>query len=124
MSSVWVQLYYKGEANSVGEADPFEIQPIPEDVDALKIKVRERFAFGSPAVLLKVYASGTPVPILKGTGSLDPGNKVPADTTSKTPLIVIAPKPEPQNGKLRCCFRIHFCIQMLLRIGKFVAIHY
>jgi hypothetical protein len=107
MSSVWVQLYYKGEEKPVGEADPIEIDPIPKNVHALKMKVKDNYSNKlkhTDAGELKVYASGTTVP--ECTESLDPGDQVPAGTTSRTPLIVIAPKPEQQNGKLRCCSRI------------------
>jgi hypothetical protein len=119
MSSVWVQLYYKGEEKPVGEADPIEIDPIPKNVHALKMKVKDNYSNKlkhTDAGELKVYASGTTVP--ECTESLDPGDQVPAGTTSRTPLIVIAPKPEQQNGKLRCCSRIHFCIQFVVRIRK------
>jgi hypothetical protein len=114
MSSVWVQLYYKGEEKPVGEADPIEIDPIPKNVHALKMKVKDNYSNKlkhTDAGELKVYASGTTVP--ECTESLDPGDQVPAGTTSRTPLIVIAPKPEQQNGKLRCCSRIHYGIQLL-----------
>jgi hypothetical protein len=105
-SAVWVQLYYKGEVK--GEDEPvgesFEIDPIPKNVYALKKKVKEdnvNKLKHADAADLKVYPSGTTVP--ESTESLDPGDPVPADTSSKMPLIVIAPKPEQPNGKLRCC---------------------
>jgi hypothetical protein len=108
MSSVWVQLYYKGEKQPVGDADPIKIKPIPEDVSDLKEKVIEKAKtiLGVQVYNLKVYAPKTTVPIPKGTESFDSGEEVPADTTSKKPLIVIAPKPEQQDGELRCCFCI------------------
>jgi hypothetical protein len=114
MSSVWVQLYYKGEEKPVGEADPIEIDPVPKNVHALKMKVKENYSNKlkhTDAGELKVYASGTTVPIPENTASLMPGNNLSDyPTTDETPLIVIAPKPEQQNGKLRCYSRIHSCI--------------
>jgi hypothetical protein len=107
MSSVWVKLYYKGEAKPVRDADPIEIEPIPKNVNALKkkVKVEKQTKLNHvDAGDLKVYPSGTTV--LESTESLDPGDPVPANTSSKMPLIVIAPKPEQPNGKLRCCSRI------------------
>jgi hypothetical protein len=35
-----------------------------------------------------------------------------------TALIVMFPPQQQQNGKLRCCFCIHFCIQFVVRIRK------
>jgi hypothetical protein len=112
-SAVWVQLYYKGEVEGEdeGEDEPvgesYKITPIPEDVSDLKMKVHLLFSVElqhCSAGLLKVYPPGTTV--LESTESLDPGDPVPANTSSKMPLIVIAPKPEQPNGKLRCCSRI------------------
>jgi hypothetical protein len=115
MSSVWVQLYYKGEAKSVGEADPIEIEPIPKNVNALKMKVKAE----KPTKLnhvdagdLVVYASGTDVPVGDGPKGLSAlaanvsGSEAATGTSYKRTLIVIAPKPEQQNGKLCCCFSI------------------
>jgi hypothetical protein len=109
-SAVWVQLYYKGEVEGEDElfGEPIKIKPIPEDVSDLKEKVIEKAKtmLGVQVYNLKVYAPKTTVPIPKGTESFDSGEEVPADTTSKKPLIVIAPKPEQQDGELRCCFCI------------------
>jgi hypothetical protein len=106
-ASVWVQLYYEGGAETIGQAK--EIRPIPKNVDALKVAVHAKF----PRALthcddgtLKVYAAGTAVPILEGTESLNPGGPVPTDTTSDSPLVVTAPKPQlqqQQSGTIRCC---------------------
>jgi hypothetical protein len=67
-----------------------------------------------------VHRPGTTVPIPNDTHSLRPGEKVVKySTTDEKPIIVIAPSPpkpqqqqqQQQYGKLRCCFRIHCCIQ-------------
>jgi hypothetical protein len=119
MSSVWVQLYYKGEAKPVGEADPIEIEPMPKNVSLLKDEIHKkkpRKLMHVDADDLSVYASGTAVPIPKDAISLNSWDNVPHESTGPLPLIVIAPKPEQQNGKLRCCSRVHFCIQCVVRI--------
>jgi hypothetical protein len=122
-SAVWVQLYYKGEVEGEDElfGEPIKIKPIPEDVSDLKEKVIEKAKtmLGVQVYNLKVYAPKTTVPIPKGTESVDSGEEVPADTTSKKPLIVIAPKPKQPNGKLRCCSRIHSFIQFAARVRKY-----
>jgi hypothetical protein len=113
-ASVWVQVYYQGETKPVDDADPFEIETNLKNVNALKKKVHEELKLVSRAALCKAYHPGTAVPIPEGTKSLDPGDDVPADTTSRKPMIVIAPKPQDlvrtlqQNGELRCCSRITF----------------
>jgi hypothetical protein len=123
MSSVWVQLYYKGERTPVGDADPIEIEPIPKNVNALKMKVHPEFSVElqhCSAGLLKVYPSGTTVPVEDpptGPAALA-ANVIVSEATYDQPLIVIAPKPKQQNGELRCCSRIHFCIQRDVRIRK------
>ncbi len=112
-ASVWVQLYYDNNEKS---GEPFEIEPIPKNVGALKkdvIKDYPNTLSHADAAVLKVYAPDTTVPIPNDTHSLRPGEKVVKySTTDRKPIIVIAPKPrEQQNGKLRCCLRIHCCIQ-------------
>jgi hypothetical protein len=133
MSSVWVQIYYKGEAKPVGEADPIEIDPIPKNVNALKMKVRAE----KPTKLnhvdasdLRVYPHDTDIPVpdnAKGLAANVSGSDAASGASYKRPLIVVAPKPEQPNGKLRCCFRIHFycsvfvvLYSMLLRIRKYL----
>jgi hypothetical protein len=109
MSSVWVQLYYKGETTPVGEVDPIEIEPMPKNVNALKVEVKAAKLTKLNHVDagdLSVYASGTAVPIPKDAISLHSWENVPHESTGPLPLIVVAPKPEQQNGKLRCCFCI------------------
>jgi hypothetical protein len=126
MSSVWVQLYYKGEEKPVGEA--IEIDPIPMNVYALKMKVKENYSNKlkhTDAGILKVYASGTDFPVEDGPEGLAAlpnnmsGSKAVTGASYERPLIVIAPKPEQQNGKLRCYSRIHSCIQFAARVRKY-----
>eukprot|EP00978_Attheya_sp_CCMP212_P014545 scaffold37084_cov62-Attheya_sp.AAC.1 len=71
-ASVWVQLYYEGEGNPVGDADPIEIKPIPNNVNDLKTKVQEvaKKTLGVEVYTLRVYASGTPVPVPEGSAYL------------------------------------------------------
>jgi hypothetical protein len=124
MSSVWVQIYYKGEAKPVGEADPIEIDPMPKNVNALKMKVKASFAARlahCDFAELQVYEPGTAVPVPTETVALTSWKDVPAGSTGPSPLIVVAPKPQQQNGKLRCCFRIHVFKCLLLRIRKLVS---
>uniref|UniRef100_A0A7S2UDF5 Uncharacterized protein n=1 Tax=Attheya septentrionalis TaxID=420275 RepID=A0A7S2UDF5_9STRA len=115
-ASVWVQLYYKGEAKPVGEADPIEIEPIPKNVNALKIKVHAEKSTKLnhvDASDLRVYASGTDVPVEdgpKGCAALAAnmsGSETAATGASyERPLIVIAPKHiyVQQNEVTFCCF--------------------
>jgi hypothetical protein len=100
-ASVWVLLYYKEETEPVGQA--FRIRPIPETVDALKDAVHAKLASAlthCDAPSLYVYAPGITVPIPAGTEALDSGDTVLTDTTSKTPLIVIAPKLRPPEQQV------------------------
>jgi hypothetical protein len=112
-SAVWVQLYYKGEVEGEDElfGEPIKIKPIPEDVSDLKEKVIEKAKtmLGVQVYNLKVYAPGTTVPPPPDDASIRSWLPVPHGTGDR-PLVVIAPKPQQQNGKLRCCSRIHFCI--------------
>jgi hypothetical protein len=114
---VWVQLYYKGEAKPVGEAGPIKIQPIPADVNDVQMGVKASY----PARLahcdvaeLQVYEPGTAVPVPTEKVAASSWKVVPAGSTGPSPLIVVAPKPQQQNGKLRCCFRIHFYFSVLV----------
>jgi hypothetical protein len=98
---VWVQLFVGEEK----QGQSFEIEQTPRNVNALKNAVKEkwgdRLAVAAPE--LDVFATGADP---KTEGSLDPGDPVPGDTSSKNPLIAVAPKPHqqpPQNGELRCC---------------------
>jgi hypothetical protein len=112
MSSVWVQLYYKGEAKPVGEVDPIEIsydsiENVNENVNDLKKKVKEdrvNKLKHADAADLKVYSSGTTVPVKDpptGPAALAANvivSEAATGTSYERPLIVIAPKPEQPNG--------------------------
>jgi hypothetical protein len=109
MSSVWVQLYYEGKEQPVGNADPIEIDPIPKNIYGLKEKVKDK----QPNKLkfvdagdLGIYPAGTVVPVSNATKALNTWDDVPTSSTGPTPLIVVVPKPEQPNGKLRCCSSI------------------
>jgi hypothetical protein len=103
MSSVWVQLYYKGEAKPVEDADPIKIKPIPEDVSDLKEKVIEKAKtmLGVQVYNLFIYPVGTVPPVSNDTEYLQantPGAEAAEGSSYEKPLIVIAPKPEQPNG--------------------------
>jgi hypothetical protein len=113
--SVWVQLYYEGQEEEIGE--PFEIEPIPKNVSALKndvIKVA-KVMLGVQVYNLKVYAPGTTVPPPPDDASIRSWLPVPHGTGDR-PLVVIAPKPQQQNGELCCCFV--FLYSIVVRIRK------
>jgi hypothetical protein len=117
MSSVWVQVYYKGETNPAEDGEPFKIETNLRNVNDLKKKVKEDNSSKLKHVDagdLKVYAPGTDVTNLDATEALNSWGNVPAGSTGPCPLIVIAPKPEQQNGKLRCLLFSYSCIQILL----------
>jgi hypothetical protein len=97
-SSVWVQLYYKGKDEPEGH--PVKFKPLPEDVDALIKAVKTELELDAPLNLIFACSPGT-TPPLSQDKAIDPGDHVPAGTTSKNPLIVVAPAPPPEsrNGK-------------------------
>ena len=92
----WLQLYV-GATKSGGS---LKISPIPDDVydlkKAVKVEVEPELNH-CKAADLEVFAVGTLVPIPDGTEPLDPGETVPGGTTSKKPLIVVAPLPLQQQ---------------------------
>ena len=97
---VWVQLLVGEEK----QGQSFCIKPIPEDVNALKKAVKKERTVSlqrCDAAMLRVFAPGADP---KTETALDPGDPVPGDTSSKNPLIVVAPKPHQQpqqDGELR-----------------------
>jgi hypothetical protein len=113
-AGIWVQLLVGEEK----QGQSFRLKPIPEDVDALKNAVKDKctvLLHHCDPVLLDVFAPGADP---KTEDTLDPGDPVPGDTSSKNPLIVVAPKPQQQQqlGELSCCSLItffHFCILLL-----------
>jgi len=99
-SSVWVQLYYeditKGRPTSVRK--PAEVKESDWDIDDLAKEVKKERAVAlshCDAADLAVYPHGTTPPFLQDK-AIDPGDHVPPGTTSKNPLIVVAPAP-PQS---------------------------
>eukprot|EP00978_Attheya_sp_CCMP212_P038457 scaffold190876_cov61-Attheya_sp.AAC.1 len=103
--NLWVQLYYDGEGNPVG--GPIKINPIPDDVNDLKIKVHEEKSTKLnhiDADDLIVYASGTPVPITEGSDYIRANvicSEAATGASFERPLIMVAPKPVQQNGAWR-----------------------
>jgi hypothetical protein len=101
-AGIWVQLLVGEEK----QGQSFCIKPIPEDVDALKMAVFPELTPREVAKCL-VFAPGADP---KTEDTLDPGNPMPGNTSSKNPLIVVTPKehqqPPWQDGELRCCSRI------------------
>jgi hypothetical protein len=87
-TSVWVQLYYEGQEEAIGEA--IKITPIPDDVHDLKLAV---FSSMNPAQIaeVKVYASGTTVPFPDCIEANVSFSAVATGATYEEPLIVIAP---------------------------------
>ena len=92
-SSVWVQLYYKGKDEPEGQ--PIKIKPAPEDVadlkELLKTEKAKKTLEHCDALKLRVFPPGTKAPFLQDK-AIDAGDDVPSVTTSKNPLIVVAPQ--------------------------------
>ena len=91
MARVWIKLY-------IGEEDEnpavFGICDFSGIIDDLKEKIKERATNALKAIdadRLEVYAPGTIVPVQGGNRPIDPGDDISSTTTSKTPLIVVAP---------------------------------
>eukprot|EP00978_Attheya_sp_CCMP212_P038439 scaffold190558_cov28-Attheya_sp.AAC.1 len=132
-ASTWVQLYYTGEAKPVREAEPIEIKPIPNNVNDLKKKVHEENSTKLnhiDAGDLKVYASGTAVPVRKGLAFLAAnvsGSEAATGASFDRPLIVVAPKPVQQQqnavrNPCRCCimvisYVVLCCVGLILVLG-------
>lgn len=88
-------------------------------IDDLAEAVKEKFAddlTGVSAPRLMVYSTGTAVPVPIGTEALDPGDNMTSLTTSKTPLIVVAPDDSdfrvPAKSR-NVEWRIYWCITKL-----------
>jgi hypothetical protein len=94
-SSVWVQLYYEGKNDPKGR--PVEIEPIPKNINALAKEVKKERAVAlshCDAADLDVYPPETKPPFSQDN-AVGPGDDVPPGTTSKNPLIVVAPQLQP-----------------------------
>ena len=107
MSSVWVQLFYKGKDEPEGQPIPIEASEIKYGgiiaglKEAVKDKMAEELTHCSAAKLV-VYSPETTPPFSQDK-AIDPGDHVPAGTTSKNPLIVVAPAPKQQQQRLVSC---------------------
>ena len=134
-SSVWVQLYYKGNNEPTGQ--PFKIKPAPEDIadlaETVKDKMAEELTHCSAAKLV-VYSPDTKPPFSEHTfirgdkilkdliGEL--GNKTPLVSIDYDhPLIVLAPAPSPhpreqQSLQLRQQLEQHDTIEITLIYGR------
>ena len=100
----WLQVY----VGATKSGRSVKISPIPDDVNDLTEEIKSQKAVAlshCDAVELNVFAVGTRVPIPDGAEPLDPGETVPGGTTSKKPLIVVAPLPpqQQQDGEWHCC---------------------
>jgi hypothetical protein len=90
-------------------------------VDALKKAVKEERTVSlqhCDAAMLDVFAPGTDP---KTVDSLDPGDLIPGDTSSKNPLIVVAPKPQqqaPQDGESVHCSSFVFEVSVRKRCSS------
>ena len=94
MEEIWVKLYI-GE-NDENSNSVFGIYNFHGNIDQLKKEIKKERPNDLKtidAANLKVYAAGTSYQKLEEEKLLDPGDKVPENTTSKAPLIVVAPAP-------------------------------
>ena len=92
----WLQVY----VGAMKHGTVFEISNTDRNIHALKkaVKVEKAEEMSHcDADELNVFAVGTSVPIPDGTEHLAPSKTVPGGTTSKKPLIVVAPLPPQQQ---------------------------
>ena len=110
-SSVWVQLYYKGEETN--DRDPVEIIPIPRNIGALKAAVLPELG---PALLgeVKVHAPNTERPFSQDK-ALKAWDPIPSNSSGPQPLIVVAPAPpqEQADGKKSFGFGSFFLVEFI-----------
>ena len=96
MPSIWIQV---SDTNGINVGAKFKIKSEPEDVDdlceAIKVKLEPDLNHCS-AARLSVYPAGTAFGNYNTTNALDRGEAPPVGTTSKAPLVVIAPA-DPQG---------------------------
>jgi hypothetical protein len=96
---VWFQLFRSTGGNAVtavGQRSTSVYLSETSTIDDLTKEIKLVWAdnlVGVSAPLLTVYPAGTLVPVGNG---IDPGDVIPAGTTSKTPLVVVAPAQQPQ----------------------------
>jgi hypothetical protein len=98
-TSVWFQLYI-GQDKS-GSPDLVVLSESESLIVHLRKAVKEEWPElnETAAARLKVYPAGTSVPVSEGTEPIDPGDNVPRNTSSRNPLIVIAPPRELDERK-------------------------
>ena len=99
-SSVWVQLYYRGEKDPKGNRIDIELSDIPNGrISGLARRLKENDMKNDLSHCdrgrICVYHPGTKPPFSQDK-AIDPGDDVPTGTTSKNPLIVVAPAPKQQ----------------------------
>ena len=100
-SSVWVQVYYKGKVEPVGQPTsvkkPKDVEESEWNVDALAAVVLPKL---DPTELAEifVYPPGITPPFSqdKALNSWDP---IPPNSSGPQPLIVVAPPPQ-QDGEI------------------------
>ena len=98
MSSVWVQLHYEDERK--GRPTSVKKQAIVEESDwnidalikATKTELKPRIDY-APVDEIFLFPTDYKPPFSQDK-AIDPGDDVPTDTTSKNPLIVVAPQPQ------------------------------
>jgi hypothetical protein len=99
---VWIQLYYEGKGEPVGDPTRVNVAADADGavVDDLKnevMKARSKKLTHCDAGDLTVYKPDSTVPVLERADALDPGDGVPEGTSSKSPLIVVAPQQQLQQ---------------------------
>ena len=94
-SSVWVQLYYKGDSQPNGQ--PVNIKPLPEHVSGLKAAALPKL---DPSELAEVfvYPPGTTPPFSQ-VDALNAWDTVPLNSSGPQPLIVVAPAPKQKDDR-------------------------
>ena len=122
-SFVWVQLYYKGKAESEGRPTsvkkPTDLKESDWNIDALAEAVKDKRQVAlnhCDAADLAVYLADA-MPPFSQAKAIDPGDDVPTSTTSRNPLIVLAPNPKQANGKK--CFKFGSFMCLLLIFFNF-----
>ena len=106
-SSVWVQLYYKGKAESEGRPTsvkkPTDLKESDWNIDALAEAVKDKRQVAlshCDAADLVVYPLGTAVPIQDGVDALPSRtNLATLNLTEEDTLIVVAPAPKKADGE-------------------------
>jgi hypothetical protein len=101
-TTVWVQLYYAGMEESVGNPTRVNVAADNAIVDDLVNAVKEKCSntlSHCDAAELTVYTPSTTIAIIQegNTHSISPGGEVPKGTTVENPVIVVAPQKQQQQ---------------------------